>query len=423
MNSSVPIRRDAGPLDAGARCPHCNKLLELGEPVAACGRCGAVHHASCWSDRGGCGTFDCAPPRRELDGGNRAEIRVTAEEALRAAPLPPVRPAFVAYSPITPARPRSRYCKTAIAAFVVAVAGILLFGIVTGLVAVILGSLALGTIYQTRQRGKWLAAGGLLLGLVDMIGWIVFLSYVFSHPQGTMLLNEMEPDVAAMEHLAPQILRAVKANVLIESSGPKFMIGMSRIGSGVVVRVNDDHALVVTNRHVVDPKYSDNSSRESAPELPGDPLQVKLLGQPAQSSRVVWLAPNGIDLALVDVPFISHDSQAAPWKADQPLTIGEDVFTIGNPLHLDWSLTRGGISQIRSQHFGDRKIQIIQTDAALNFGNSGGGLYNKDGMLIGINTWVNDKRDSEGLGFAISWDTLLGLDPPPLREEKQLEKP
>ncbi len=92
--------------------------------------------------------------------------------------------------------------------------------------------------------------------------------------------------------------------------------------------------------------------------------------------------------------------------------IGSEVFTIGNPQHLDWSHTRGSISQLRLQKRGPRQVHVIQTDAALNPGNSGGGLYDKSGTLIGINTWTNDKRSSEGLGFAIALDSLLELDPP-----------
>ena len=99
--------------------------------------------------------------------------------------------------------------------------------------------------------------------------------------------------------------------------------------------------------------------------------------------------------------------------------IGSEVFTIGNPQHLDWTHTRGSISQLRLQHRGLRQVHVIQTDAPLNPGNSGGGLYDKSGTLIGINTWTNDKRFSEGLGFAIALDTLLELDPPGVHAEKE----
>jgi serine protease Do len=105
-------------------------------------------------------------------------------------------------------------------------------------------------------------------------------------------------------------------------------------------------------------------------------------------------------------------AQAATWKPKTELVIGSEVFTIGNPQHLDWTHTRGSISQLRLQKRGARQVHVIQTDAALNPGNSGGGLYDKSGTLIGINTWTNDKRFSEGLGFAIALDSLLELDPP-----------
>ena len=96
--------------------------------------------------------------------------------------------------------------------------------------------------------------------------------------------------------------------------------------------------------------------------------------------------------------------------------MGSEVFTIGNPQHLDWTLTGGRVSQLRLQKRSARQIHIIQTDAALNPGNSGGGLYDKSGTLIGINTWTNDKRFSEGIGFSIGLNSLLELDPPELHK-------
>jgi S1-C subfamily serine protease len=102
------------------------------------------------------------------------------------------------------------------------------------------------------------------------------------------------------------------------------------------------------------------------------------------------------------------------------------VFSIGNPQHLDWSAARGVISQFRVQTCGDRKVRVIQTDTAINPGNSGGGLYDKQGRLIAVNTWTNDKRASEGISFSITFQTLLKLDPPPLRssaDSKRKERP
>ena len=57
-------------------------------------------------------------------------------------------------------------------------------------------------------------------------------------------------------------------------------------------------------------------------------------------------------------------------------------------------------------------LTVIQTTAPINAGNSGGGLYDSDGALIGINTWTEDKQTSEGLGFAISADYIFKNVPP-----------
>lgn len=68
-------------------------------------------------------------------------------------------------------------------------------------------------------------------------------------------------------------------------------------------------------------------------------------------------------------------------------------------------------------------MRVIQTQASINPGNSGGGLYDHDGYLLGINTWTTDKSLSEGIGFAISLDSLLELAPPPLELKAELTRP
>jgi serine protease Do len=191
--------------------------------------------------------------------------------------------------------------------------------------------------------------------------------------------------------------------------------GGSGIGSGVVLAIRDGNAIIVTNRHVVDPNFSASVSDNAALHVKSGRLRIKLLNQPAQPGEVVWIAPDGVDLALVSVSFHSPDVRPASWRENPKMLVGDEVFSIGNPQHLDWSHTRGVISQFRTQTCGIRKIRIIQTDTAINPGNSGGGLYDKEGMLIGINTWTNDKRFSEGISFAITLESLLNLEPPPLK--------
>jgi S1-C subfamily serine protease len=423
LSQSRPLFRVASDRETGARCPHCSAPVERGAEIAACDQCGSVHHAACWHAHGGCGSFDCCAARRVLAESDRQDVlRISMDEIEQASPLPAHPPLRPGLSPIVPEIPSRRLSRLALAAFIVALAGIPLFGVLTGLVAIVLGSLALGGIHQTQQRGTGLALTAVLLGLADMIGWVVFLGMMFSGSESRLAQLDFEPDAAALENLPPRIARAVRANVLIETQRGSLRTSRG-IGSGVILQLRAGTAVIVTNRHVVDPGFTGDDSPTAGNGRPAGQLQVKLIGQPMQPGTVVWTAPDGIDLALLTVPVLGEGSAAAPWQPDRKLAVGEDVFSIGNPQHLDWSLTRGSISQLRLHTRGARKIHVIQTDAALNPGNSGGGLYDQNGLLVGINTWTNDKRFSEGLGFAIVLDSLLSLDPPPLRTKAEASPP
>ena len=128
--------------------------------------------------------------------------------------------------------------------------------------------------------------------------------------------------------------------------------------------------------------------------------------------------------ALVRVAVDGRGPRAAEWKPDTEPIVGSEVFTVGNPEHLDWTHTRGSISQLRSANARRWQIHVIQTDAALNHGNSGGGLYDKSGTLIGINTWIAGDRATKGSAFSIALRSLLELNPPGLHQpaKELLEK-
>jgi len=420
----------AGPREAGVRCAHCNTEIVTGAEVAQCVRCGTAHHESCWMSRGGCGSYDCAPGRRvavisaeELSGSASGDAagqvwKVTADDLDRAIPLPEPRPAFApppsSFSPYTSPSggkrtydPRSlRMSRLAVAALVVGIAGIPLFGLVTGIFAIILGCIALSTIDTTRMRGTSLAAVGLLLGFVDIVVWIALIAYwqggsvvtVQRHPQ-------IELDPAALEAVDPAIADAMRANVIISS----HKLLSERMGSGVVVKLENGEAHIVTNRHVIDASYTGEGETGTGDTSVSGEIVVRMLGQAPVPAKVMWTAPDGVDLAILKVDCKSQEVRVARVPAPKPPKIGDSAFAVGNPHSLGWSLSPGSISQIRNKW--EHDLTVIQTTAPINSGNSGGGLYDKDGFLIGINTWTENKQVSEGLGFAISADSLLKLAP------------
>jgi serine protease Do len=156
-------------------------------------------------------------------------------------------------------------------------------------------------------------------------------------------------------------------------------------GSGVIV---DDDGHIVTNYHVID----------GAQEV-----TVKLAdGRTVSDVRVVGADPPA-DLAVLKID--SGGLTAAPWGRSESLEVGEEVLAIGNPYRFDRTVTAGIISaKDRQGVVGELSHQeFLQTDAAVNPGNSGGPLVNMKGEVIGINTAIFG-RAYQGISFAIPSD-------------------
>jgi hypothetical protein len=415
----------AGERESGVACPHCQAQVARGDEVAQCRMCGTVHHRGCW-DANGCGSYACAPARRPVEQQAAAPWRITEEDLRVTAPLPSQRtsvPRGRNYAPIKPFEEKPKVSRLAIAALIVAIAGIPLFGVVTGIVAIVLGSLALGDIHRRQRKGTGLALAGVLLGLVDAAAWVVVIIHFSSGHHDHRKLADFRLDSRQLAALPAPTARAMRANVLITTRSGMDM----GIGSGIILRLVGGEAHILTNRHVVDPDFDSDGSQVNLSKL--KPVEVTLIDQSRSQGRVVWLAPGTIDLAVVTAPVTSLEAKATAWPATRPSTVGDTVFAIGNPHALGWTLTQGAISQFR---FGDdfgRQVSIIQTSTAINPGNSGGGLYDREGYLIGINTWTKDKSVSEGLNFSIALDAFLDVAPaeykaaPPPTVVEEAKKP
>lgn len=153
-------------------------------------------------------------------------------------------------------------------------------------------------------------------------------------------------------------------------------------GSGVIISKD---GYIVTNNHVVS-----GATSLKVTTTDGTEYDASVVGKDSQT-----------DLAVIKVD--ANNLQAATLGDSDILQVGDPAIAIGNPLgELGGTVTTGIISATDRQiTIDDETMTLLQTDAAINSGNSGGGLFNADGNLIGI---VNAKESStgiEGLGFAI----------------------
>ena len=161
-------------------------------------------------------------------------------------------------------------------------------------------------------------------------------------------------------------------------------------GSGVVIAANpeNNHALVLTNAHVVDGV---------------DSVEVTLADGHSFTGAVSG-SDSVTDLALVALRTGDSTIQVAQLGDSASLEVGDWAIALGNPYGLDSTVTLGIVSNlhrsIASLGFADKRLELIQTDAAINPGNSGGPLVNAAGEVIGINTLVRSGPGA-GLGFAI----------------------
>lgn len=392
--------------EVGTLCARCSEEIELGNDVSICRNCGAIHHTPCWHAGGGCNSYECRPATQEQATPSLSTLTITREELAAAPPLP-TRSQNSAQVNSEPQR--RRWNRVAVAAFVISIIGIPLFGLITGIVAMICGCVAL-TGHAYGRRGFSLGVLAIVIGLFDVVGWAIGLYYVMGSPRLLTSVSQFTVDPDSLNELPERIARAMRANVLVET-GQGLRQG---IGSGIILRVADGIAHIATNRHVVDLNYSENS--RTIPELSSlSPVRVITVDEAALAATVEWIAPHGVDLAIISAPVSGGLCEDANWDASAPLHIGDNVFAIGNPHGLGWTHSAGNISQLRRQMCDGYSVRILQTTAPINPGNSGGGLYDAAGRLVGINSMTGDKRVAEGIGFAISLQTLLDLVPERLR--------
>jgi 2-alkenal reductase len=173
------------------------------------------------------------------------------------------------------------------------------------------------------------------------------------------------------------------------------VFGRRQVGAGAgsgFVWDRDGH--IVTNNHVVE-----GADRVAVALDVGEPIPAKVIGTaPTHDIAVLQLENHGADLRPI------------PLGTSGDLKVGQFAFAIGNPYALSRTMTTGIISAV-GRHLptetGREIADVVQTDAAVNPGNSGGPLLDSAGRLIGMNTAIiSGSGASAGIGFAIPADTI-----------------
>ena len=206
-----------------------------------------------------------------------------------------------------------------------------------------------------------------------------------------------------VDEVMPSIV-AITSKTVINSGrfGPSFYSNNSYTaegaGSGVIVMEDDDEIFILTNYHVVE-----NSSE----------LSVKFIDDKSYDAKIKGVSERK-DIAIVSIIKKNIDSdtlkqiKVATLGDSNELKVGNGIIAIGNALGYGQSVTTGVVSALNREVSTDEYIQdMIQIDAAINGGNSGGALLNSKGEVVGINSvkyssgGTSSSASVEGMGFAI----------------------
>jgi S1-C subfamily serine protease len=167
-------------------------------------------------------------------------------------------------------------------------------------------------------------------------------------------------------------------------------------GSGFVY---DAEGHIVTNQHVVDG---------------AETVSVRFWDGSTYDGTVVGSDPS-TDLAVVKVDAPANILQPLALGSSDDLTVGETVVALGSPFGLEGTVTSGIVSALHRQMTAPNNFTIndsIQTDAAINHGNSGGPLVNGAGEVVGVNAQIeSESGGSDGIGFAIPSKTVESIVP------------
>jgi len=254
------------------------------------------------------------------------------------------------------------------------------------------------TSYRRRQSALFIAGSvvcGLVLAVLLMRLWPGLVGLPATEDAGSEGANPLEAG-----SFAPAVRRSAPAVVSIftrridRPAGIDELLDNSQLpdglGSGVIV---DAQGHIITNQHVIEGS---------------EQIRVLLADGREAAARVVGVDQD-TDLALLKIDL--KDLPVMQLGRSDRVAVGDVVLAIGNPFGLSQTVTAGIVSATGRAELGVAMFEdFIQTDAAINDGNSGGALVNTRGELIGINTAVLGRNlDAEGIGVSIPVDMVRGV--------------
>lgn len=262
--------------------------------------------------------------------------------------------------------------------------------------------------YQMNEKSKKRWPFLLFTFVISMVGSYFVQSYLTMRIGSQYNIQRLTTENMEMNNLVDAVSRAdviseamksvVGISMLRANEESLFDIALAEkwgLGTGIII---SEEGYILTNQHLARNK--------------GTRLIVNFENGENEQGRVVWCNEN-IDLAIVKVD--RKNLYSAKIGDSDELRIGDEVMAIGNPLGVEFQRTTtcgiiSGLNRTLTFEENDETVfmeDLIQTDASINSGNSGGPLINEKGEVVGVNTIKI--TDAEGLGFAVPINIVVPI--------------
>lgn len=211
------------------------------------------------------------------------------------------------------------------------------------------------------------------------------------------LSNYSDTSVYAANKILPSIVGIqIEYNVtsMFSMFGGSQTSTATATGSGIII---SEDGYILTNNHVVSSSESESYYQVSE----ATKITVKLFDDETEYEAKIVGTDEETDLAVIKID--KTGLTKAEFADSDSIKVGEFAMAVGSPLGLQSSITCGVVSAVNREvtDSDGKTYTLIQTDAAINAGNSGGALVNSEGKVIGVNTLKLTGEDVEGMGFAI----------------------
>jgi len=188
-------------------------------------------------------------------------------------------------------------------------------------------------------------------------------------------IKQVDPSVVVIKTVEKNVL-PVPQTMFVSSPG---------LGSGVLL----SDGRILTAAHVVQA---------------ADKIEVEFVDGQVAPAKVIASVPRA-DVAMLKLDWVPYNAVPAQIGDSNKMQVGDDVFIIGAPYGIGHSVSVGHVSARRPANvaFGATKLELFQTDAAVNKGNSGGPMFNMQGEVVGVISYILSQSGGfEGLGFAVT---------------------